>query len=135
MVSYENPPDLKIPGTDQEFCMMTRAAMMQNIYADFMALCRQLVEVDEQVCQLRPIAILAWQLPLRHTERKVRKDSKWADLGTPGRVIDTLVQNQIEPEWLGEVSGPDVPSVHDSSLAPTLHTVSRADALRNLRRG
>jgi hypothetical protein len=93
------------------------------------------VEVNEQVCQLRSIAILASRLPLRHSERKVRKDSKWVDLGNSSRLIDTLVQNQIEPEWLGEVRGFDVLSVHDSSLAPTLHTVSRADALTELRRG
>lgn len=49
---------------------------MQNIYPDFMALFRLLVEVNEQVCQLRWIEILVWQLPLRYTERKVRKDSK-----------------------------------------------------------
>jgi mannose-1-phosphate guanylyltransferase len=28
--------------------------------------------------------------------------SGWNDLGAPDRVIDTLVQNQIEPEWLRE---------------------------------
>lgn len=31
--------------------------------------------------------------------------SGWADFGSPGRVIDTLVQNQIEPEWLHEMNG------------------------------
>jgi len=49
-------------------------------------------------------------------------------------MIDTLVQNQIEPEWLGDVRGSDVPSVHDSSLAPALHTVSWAGALTDLGR-
>jgi mannose-1-phosphate guanylyltransferase len=28
--------------------------------------------------------------------------SGWTDLGNPNRVIDTLVRNQIEPEWLRE---------------------------------
>jgi mannose-1-phosphate guanylyltransferase len=32
--------------------------------------------------------------------------SGWADLGNPGRVIDTL--SQIEPEWLNEMRGSDV---------------------------
>jgi mannose-1-phosphate guanylyltransferase len=29
--------------------------------------------------------------------------SGWADLGTPERVIDTLVRNRIEPAWLNEM--------------------------------
>src|SRR5258708_36922993 len=29
--------------------------------------------------------------------------SGWADLGNPGRVIETLVENKIEPDWLGEM--------------------------------
>ena len=40
--------------------------------------------------------------------------SGWADLGTPVRVIDTLVQNQTEPQWLHEMRGADVPTIRDS---------------------
>jgi len=29
--------------------------------------------------------------------------SGWADLGNPGRVMDTLVRNRIEPAWLNEM--------------------------------
>jgi Helix-turn-helix domain len=36
--------------------------------------------------------------------------SGWADLGNPDRVIDTLIQNRIEPEWLREMRGSDVPA-------------------------
>ena len=31
--------------------------------------------------------------------------SGWADLGNPDRVVNTLVQNQIEPEWLLKMRG------------------------------
>lgn len=31
--------------------------------------------------------------------------SGWTDLGNPDRVMETLVQNQIEPEWLREMRG------------------------------
>jgi hypothetical protein len=34
--------------------------------------------------------------------------SGWADFGSPRRVIDTLVENQIEPEWLREMNGLDI---------------------------
>ncbi len=37
--------------------------------------------------------------------------SGWTDFGSPRRVIDTLVQNQIEPEWLREMN------VSDSQVA------------------
>jgi mannose-1-phosphate guanylyltransferase len=36
--------------------------------------------------------------------------SGWADLGNPERVIDTLNQNQIEPQWLREMWESPVPS-------------------------
>ena len=36
-------------------------------------------------------------------------DSGWADLGTPDRVIETLARDGIEPEWMREMRGPDVP--------------------------
>ncbi len=34
--------------------------------------------------------------------------SGWADFGSPRRVIDTLAQNQIEPEWLRKMNGFDM---------------------------
>jgi len=43
--------------------------------------------------------------------------SGWADLGDPGRVIETLVHNQIEPEWLREMRGSGVTIARGSSLA------------------
>lgn len=36
--------------------------------------------------------------------------SGWADLGNPERVIDTLNQNQIEPQWLREMHEPHITS-------------------------
>jgi mannose-1-phosphate guanylyltransferase len=33
--------------------------------------------------------------------------SGWPDFGSPRCVIDTLVQNKIEPEWLREMNGSD----------------------------
>jgi hypothetical protein len=36
--------------------------------------------------------------------------SGWADFGNPDRVIDTLIQNQIEPEWLLKMRGSDIPA-------------------------
>ena len=36
--------------------------------------------------------------------------SGWADLGNPTRVIDTLVRNNIQPPWWGEVLGSSLPS-------------------------
>jgi mannose-1-phosphate guanylyltransferase len=43
--------------------------------------------------------------------------SGWADLGTPGRVIDTLVRHRIEPEWLSEMRRANVQTLHDPALA------------------
>ncbi len=34
--------------------------------------------------------------------------SGWADFGSPRRVIDTLAQNRIEPEWLRKMNGFDM---------------------------
>ncbi len=61
--------------------------------------------------------------------------SGWADLGNPDRVIETLVENKIEPEWLREMRVVDVAPVHDLSRATALHTRGRADALINVRKG
>jgi hypothetical protein len=42
--------------------------------------------------------------PLPHRLLTVRDvASGWTDLGTPDRVIDTLLRNGIEPGWLEEV--------------------------------
>ena len=42
--------------------------------------------------------------PMPHRLLAVRDSaSGWTDLGSPDRVIDTLVRNQIEPAWLTEI--------------------------------
>jgi mannose-1-phosphate guanylyltransferase len=41
--------------------------------------------------------------------------SGWTDLGNPDRVIGTLVQNQIEPDWLREMRGSTVEIDHSTS--------------------
>ena len=58
--------------------------------------------------------------------------SGWTDLGNPGRVIETLVQNQIVPEWLREMHRSHIPAADDSSLAPALQTAGHAEALSNV---
>jgi mannose-1-phosphate guanylyltransferase len=41
--------------------------------------------------------------------------SGWNDLGNPDRVIDTLFQNQMEPDWLREMRGSAVGTDHTTS--------------------
>jgi mannose-1-phosphate guanylyltransferase len=41
--------------------------------------------------------------------------SGWTDLGDPDRVIDTLFQNQIEPDWLREMRGSAVGTENSTS--------------------
>jgi hypothetical protein len=36
------------------------------------------------------------------------------DLGNPDRGVETLAQNQSEPEWLREMRGPPVPPASES---------------------
>lgn len=41
--------------------------------------------------------------------------SGWTDLGDPDRVIETLIQNQIEPDWLREMRGSAVGTENSTS--------------------
>jgi hypothetical protein len=43
--------------------------------------------------------------------------SGWADLGNPSRVIDTLVQNNIEAEWLSKYELDPSGSPYQENLA------------------
>ena len=52
------------------------------------------VDISREVFSLHPDTLLAF----RDT------DSGWADLGTPKRVLDTLVRNDIQPEWVSRLS-------------------------------
>ena len=44
--------------------------------------------------------------------------SGWTDLGDPDRVIEMLIQNQIEPDWLCELRGSDAPTLATSEPTP-----------------
>jgi mannose-1-phosphate guanylyltransferase len=44
--------------------------------------------------------------------------SGWADLGNPARVVNTLVQNRIEPEWLLKMRGSYFPGPTTNSRMP-----------------
>ena len=44
--------------------------------------------------------------------------SGWTDLGAPDRVIETLIQNQIKPDWLRELRGSDAPTLAKSVPTP-----------------
>lgn len=61
--------------------------------------------------------------------------SGWADLGSPDRLIETLIENRIETEWLREIRGSEVSTVNGSPPAPPLHAVGHAGALNSVRSG
>ena len=44
--------------------------------------------------------------------------SGWAALGNPDRVVNTLVQNQIEAEWLLKMRGTYLPEPTTNSRMP-----------------
>jgi mannose-1-phosphate guanylyltransferase len=44
--------------------------------------------------------------------------SGWTDLGSPDRVIETLIQSENEPSWLREMCGSDDPTLGTSAPRP-----------------
>ena len=83
---------------------------LERIYREM-----EMIDFSKDVLSLEPRRLLV--IP--------EASSGWADLGKPDCVIETLVENKIEPEWLREMLGADVPAVHDLSLA---HIVGHVDA-------
>lgn len=53
-----------------------------------------LIDISREVFSPRPSQLLVFR----------DNESGWTDLGTPKRVLDTLVRNGIEPDWLSHLS-------------------------------
>jgi len=109
-----------IPVAMAEIAAALARGDLERIYREM-----EMIDFSKDVLSLEPRRLLV--IP--------KAISGWADLGNPDRVIETLVENKIEPEWLREMRVVDVAPVHDLSLAPALHTSGRADALINVRKG
>jgi mannose-1-phosphate guanylyltransferase len=52
--------------------------------------------------------------------------SGWTDLGDPDRVIETLIQTQIEPDWLREMRGSGAPTPAIGRPTPPPHRSERS---------
>jgi mannose-1-phosphate guanylyltransferase len=52
--------------------------------------------------------------------------SGWTDLGDPDRVIETLIQNRLEPDWLREMRGSGDPKPATSAPTPLRHRSERS---------
>ena len=109
-----------IPAAMAEIAAALARGDLERIYREM-----EMIDFSKDVLSLEPRRLLVIPEAI----------SGWADLGKPDRVIETLVENKIEPEWLREMRVVDVAPVHDLSRATALHTRGRADALINVRKG
>jgi mannose-1-phosphate guanylyltransferase len=99
-----------IPGAMAEIAAALARDDLERIYGEM-----KMIDFSKDVLSAEPRRLLV--IP--------EASSGWTDLGKPDRVIETLVENEIEPEWLREMLDADVPAAHDLSRAQALQIPPR----------
>ncbi len=82
-----------VPTAVAEIAVALKRGDLEGVYREI-----EMIDFSEDVLRLEPQRLLV--IP--------DAASGWADLGNPDRVIEVLVENQIEPEWLREMREVDV---------------------------
>ncbi|HSE20092.1 MAG TPA: hypothetical protein VLB68_00500 [Pyrinomonadaceae bacterium] len=92
-----------VPAAVAEFVGALELGDVERAYRDASS-----IDFSKNVLSLEPRRLLVMR----------DASSGWVDLGDPDRVVNTLVQNQIQPEWLLTMQGSYLPGPTTKTLMP-----------------